>query len=60
VSGGLLFICFQRDPRTQFIAIQRRLAGEALSPHIGAVGSAIFACPPGARHGSFVGAGLFG
>lgn len=60
VSGGLLFICFQRDPRTQFIAIQRRLAGEALGPHIQPVGHAIFACPPGARHGSFVGAGLFG
>jgi deferrochelatase/peroxidase EfeB len=60
VSGGLLFICFQRDPRSQFIAIQRRLAGEALGAHIEPVGSAIFACPPGAQRGGFVGAGLFG
>jgi deferrochelatase/peroxidase EfeB len=59
VSGGLLFICFQRDPRTQFIPIQQNLAGEALGAHIEPVGSAIFACPPGAQHGSFVGAGLF-
>ena len=59
VSGGLLFICFQRDPRAQFIPIQQRLAGEALGAHIESIGSAIFACPPGAHRGSFVGAGLF-
>jgi deferrochelatase/peroxidase EfeB len=59
-SGGLMFICFQRDPRRQFIPIQRRLAGtDALNRHIEHVGSAIFACPPGARRGGFVGQGLF-
>ena len=60
VAGGLLFVCYQRDPRRQFIPIQRRLAAsDALNRHIQHVGSAVFACPPGARPGSFVGEGLF-
>lgn len=59
VAGGLFFICFQRDPRKQFIPIQRRLANDALSAHVEPVGSAIFACPPGAQPGGYVGAGLF-
>jgi deferrochelatase/peroxidase EfeB len=59
-AGGQLFICFQRDPRKQFIPIQRRLAAaDALGQHIEHVGSAIFACPPGARPGGYVGEGLF-
>jgi deferrochelatase/peroxidase EfeB len=59
-AGGLLFICFQRDPRKGFVAIQRRLAGaDALNQHITHVGSAIFACPPGAGPGGFVGETLF-
>lgn len=60
VAGGQLFICYQRDPRHQFIPIQRRLAkSDALGEHTRHVGSAIFACPPGAAAGGYVGAGLF-
>lgn len=60
LAGGLLFLCYQRDPLRQFIAIQQRLAtSDALSRHIQHVGSAIFACPPGTRPGGFVGEGLF-
>jgi deferrochelatase/peroxidase EfeB len=60
-SGGLMFICFQHDPRGQFIPIQRRLSeNDALSRHTQHVGSAVFACPPGASPGGFVGEGLFG
>ncbi len=59
-AGGLFFACYQRDPRRQFIPIQHRLAAaDALNRHIQHVGSAIFACPPGARPGGFVGEGLF-
>ena len=59
--AGLFFICFQRDPRGQFIPIQRRLANyDALNRHTRHIGSAIFACPPGARPGGFVGEGLLG
>jgi deferrochelatase/peroxidase EfeB len=58
-AGGLLFICYQRDPRAQFIPIQRRLAAsDALNEYVEHVGSAIFACPPGARPGGFVGDSL--
>ncbi len=61
VAGGQLFICYQRDPRNQFIPIQRRLANnDALAAHIEHVGSAIFACPPGASPGGFVGESLLG
>ncbi len=61
VAGGQLFICYQRDPRRQFAAIQRRLArGDALRRHVRHVGSALFACPPGAGPGGYVGETLFG
>jgi deferrochelatase/peroxidase EfeB len=56
---GLLFLAFQRHPR-QFIAIQRRLGerDDALGDFIVHEGSALFACPRGARRGGYVGEGL--
>ena len=61
VAGGQLFICFQRDPRRQFIPMQARLAlNDLLNEQTEHIGSAIFACPPGAAAGGFVGQGLFG
>ncbi len=59
LNAGLFFISFQRSPE-QFIAIQRRLARDAMNEYIKHVGSAIFAVPPGARAGRSIGAGLFG
>lgn len=59
LDAGLAFIAFQKDPRRQFIPIQRRLAqSDALNKHIVHTGSALFACPPGARRGGFLGAAL--
>jgi deferrochelatase/peroxidase EfeB len=56
---GLLFLCYQADPRRQFTPIQRRIAGaDGLSPFVTPIGSALFACPPGARRGGYVGEGL--
>jgi deferrochelatase/peroxidase EfeB len=56
LEAGLFFICFQRDPREQFVAIQRRLGGsDALNEYIKHVGSAVFAVPPGARRSGYVG-----
>jgi deferrochelatase/peroxidase EfeB len=55
LDAGLFFICFQRDPRRQFVPIQRRLATDALNEYIVHNGSAVFACPPGARRGGYVG-----
>ncbi len=55
-TGGLQFICFQRDPRTQFVTIQRRLdEKDHLHEYLTHTGSAVSAIPPGARAGGYVG-----
>jgi deferrochelatase/peroxidase EfeB len=60
LEAGLFFICFQRDPEQQFVAIQRRLGSmDSLNEYIKHVGSAVFAVPPGARPGGYVGETLF-
>jgi len=60
LNAGLFFICFQRDPREQFVPIQLRLAkNDAMNEYVRHVGSGIFALPPGAREGGSIGAGLF-
>jgi deferrochelatase/peroxidase EfeB len=61
LEAGLFFIAFQRDPEKQFVAIQRRLgSADALNEYIKHVGSAVFAIPPGARKGGYVGETLLG
>jgi deferrochelatase/peroxidase EfeB len=61
LEAGLFFICFQRDPRAQFVPIQTRLgSNDALNEYIKHVGSAVFAVPPGARPGGYVGETLLG
>jgi deferrochelatase/peroxidase EfeB len=51
-DAGLLLLLYQRDPRRQFVPLQRRLAAaDALTRYTRPVGSAIFAIPPGARPG---------
>ena len=60
LEAGLFFIAYQRDPRKQFIPIQRRLgSNDALNEYIKHVGSAVFAVPRGAEKGGFVGEALF-
>ncbi|MGF6758612.1 iron uptake transporter deferrochelatase/peroxidase subunit [Paraburkholderia sp. GAS42] len=59
-DAGLIFIAHQSDPRTGFIPINDKLAKfDLMNQFTTHVGSAVFACPPGARQGSFIGAGLF-
>lgn len=61
LEAGLFFICFQRDPRRQFVPIQRQLGSlDSLNEYIKHVGSAVFAVPPGARRGGYVGETLLG
>ncbi|TXN31200.1 iron uptake transporter deferrochelatase/peroxidase subunit [Lacisediminihabitans profunda] len=61
LNAGLFFIAFQRDPRTQFVPIQLRLAkNDQMNEYIRHVGSGIFAVPPGAAVGGYVGQTLFG
>jgi deferrochelatase/peroxidase EfeB len=60
LDAGLFFISFQRDPQKQFVPLQRRLAeNDALNEYISHTGSALFACPPGAREDGYVGETLF-
>ncbi len=59
LDAGLLFLAYQRSPQ-QFIAIQRSLSTDRLNEYIRHVGSAIFAVPPGAEPGGFVGETLVG
>jgi deferrochelatase/peroxidase EfeB len=59
LDAGLFFISYQRSPQ-QFISIQMNLAkNDLMNEYIRHVGSGLFAVPPGAREGSYVGAGLF-
>lgn len=59
LDAGLFFVCYQRDPRRGFVAVQERLSsGDALNEYIRHTGSAVFACPPGTEPGSHWGAGL--
>ncbi|GAB2463583.1 deferrochelatase/peroxidase EfeB [Conyzicola lurida] len=60
LNAGLFFICFQRDPRAQFVPIQLQLAkNDAMNEYLRHVGSGIFAVPPGATADRPIGAGLF-
>ncbi|MEX3964805.1 iron uptake transporter deferrochelatase/peroxidase subunit [Paraburkholderia sp. EG286B] len=59
-DAGLIFVAHQGDPRTSFIPINEKLAKfDMMNQFTTHVGSAIFACPPGAKAGSFIGAELF-
>ena len=56
LDAGLFFISFQRDPHKQFVPLQQRLAAnDRLNEYIRHTASALFACPPGARKGGYVG-----
>jgi deferrochelatase/peroxidase EfeB len=60
LDAGLFFISFQRDPHKQFVPLQERLAAnDRLNEYIRHTASALFACPPGAREGGYVGENLF-
>lgn len=60
-DAGLFFICFQQDPRRQFIPIQQKLSGvDALSGFIVHTSSAVFACPGGVASGGRWGEGIWG
>ncbi|HEU4964884.1 MAG TPA: iron uptake transporter deferrochelatase/peroxidase subunit [Bacilli bacterium] len=60
LDAGLLFIAYNRDPRQQFIPMQQKLAAaDKLNEYIVHVGSAIFACLPGAKQGGYIGDTLF-
>ncbi|GAA1986564.1 iron uptake transporter deferrochelatase/peroxidase subunit [Microbacterium pumilum] len=57
LDAGLFFLSYQRDPG-QFIRVQRSLSTDVMSEYIRHVRSGLWAIPPGAAPGSYVGAGL--
>jgi deferrochelatase/peroxidase EfeB len=60
LDAGLFFITFVRDPETQFIPLQNRMAQmDALMEYLKFTSSAIFAVPPGVGPGEYVGQALF-
>lgn len=59
-DAGLLFQCYQKDPRTGFIKLYAKMAQiDMLNQFTTHTGSGLFACPPGAGPGEFIGQGLF-
>ena len=58
LNAGLFFLSYQRDPE-QFIRVQQSLSTDLLNEYIKHTGSGIWAIPPGAREGGFVGETLF-
>src|SRR4051794_5268781 len=56
---GLLFLAYMRNPAKQFVPMQRKLAvHDALTAFTTHTGSAVFAIPPGAAPGGWIGAAL--
>lgn len=58
LDAGLFFMSYQRAPE-QFVRIQRSLSTDVMSEYVRHVGSGVWAVPPGAEPGSYVGSGLF-
>jgi deferrochelatase/peroxidase EfeB len=60
LDAGLFFLSFQRDPEA-FVRVQRQLGSmDALNEYIKHVGSGVWAIPPGAPRGGWVGQTLLG
>jgi deferrochelatase/peroxidase EfeB len=59
-DAGLFFLAYQKDPRTGFIRIFDRMSKlDMMNQYTTHVASALFAIPPGAEPGSFIGQRLF-
>lgn len=59
-DAGLLFICFQKDPRSGFIRMFEKMSRlDALNQFATHIGSALFACPGGIGKQQYIGQSLF-
>lgn len=59
-DAGLFFVAYQRDPRTGFIKVYDKVSKlDMMNQFVTHVGSGLFACPPGAAPGRFIGDTLF-
>jgi deferrochelatase/peroxidase EfeB len=60
LDAGLFFIAYVRDPATHFVPVMNRMAKhDGLMEYLRFTSSAVFAVPPGAGPGEYVGQGLF-
>ena len=60
-NSGLVFVAYAADPVRQFVPIQSRLDElDLLNRWTTPIGSAVFAVPPGARTGEYLGERLLG
>jgi deferrochelatase/peroxidase EfeB len=59
-DAGLLFLCYQRDPRTGFIKLFEKMSKfDMMNQFVTHTGGGLFACPGGVAKGGFIGEQLF-
>jgi deferrochelatase/peroxidase EfeB len=59
-DAGLLFMCYQVDPRTGFVKLFEKMAKfDMLNQFVTHTGGGLFACPGGAGKGEYIGQRLF-
>jgi deferrochelatase/peroxidase EfeB len=59
-DAGLMFMCYQTDPRTGFVKLFEKMAKfDMLNQYVTHTGGGLFACPGGVREGAFIGQRLF-
>ncbi|WP_158930931.1 Dyp-type peroxidase [Acidisphaera sp. S103] len=59
-DAGLLFLCYQTDPRTGFVKLFEKMAKfDMLNQFVTHTGGGLFAIPAGIRQGEYVGQRLF-
>ncbi|MGD0058281.1 MAG: iron uptake transporter deferrochelatase/peroxidase subunit [Verrucomicrobiia bacterium] len=59
-DAGLLFICYQQDPRTGFIKIFNKMSKyDMMNQFVTHTGGGLFACPGGIAEGGYIGQRLF-
>lgn len=59
-DAGLFFQAYQKDPRTGFIKIFDKMSKfDMLNQFTTHINNAVFACPPGAKKGGYIGEALF-
>jgi len=59
-DAGLLFLCYQRDPRTGFIKIFDKMSKfDMMNQFVTHTGGGLFACPGGVPTGGYIGQHLF-
>lgn len=60
LDAGLFFIAFVRDPGKHYVPMQNKLSSQdGLMEYLQHTGSGLWAVPPGAKDGEYVGQGLF-